>query len=279
VHDAYREWLSGKYDTGALDVVLCTAAAGQLAGDPPWLLVVGGSGAAKTETLMPLTGAGAQVISTISGEAALLSGTAKKDRAEDASGGLLHKMGPRGLLVIKDFTSILSMNRDTRALVLAALREIYDGHWSREVGTEGGRTLTWDGRLVIFGACTTAWDHAYQVVSVMGDRFPLVRLDSGVNRRGAGRQAMANVNSEAAMRSELAEATGKLLASARPDTTVELTGDETEALLDMADLITRARTAVERDYRGQPADAHALEMPTRFASNSSASCRAACRSA
>lgn len=142
VHETYRYWLGDDYDIGALDVVLCTAAAEKLHGDPPWLLLVGGSGAAKSETVMPLVGAGAVVISTISGEAALLSGTAKRERAKNASGGLLRKIGPRGLLVIKDVTSILSMNRDTRALVLAALREIYDGHWSRDVGTDGGQTLT-----------------------------------------------------------------------------------------------------------------------------------------
>ena len=33
------------------------------------------------------------------------------------------------------------MNRDTRAKVLAALREVYDGRWDRNVGTDGGRTL------------------------------------------------------------------------------------------------------------------------------------------
>ena len=81
--------------------------------------------------------AGAHIISPINGEAALLSGTPAKSRAKDASGGLLRKISGSGVLVVKDFTSILSMNRDTRALLLAALREIYDGHWSRNVGTDG----------------------------------------------------------------------------------------------------------------------------------------------
>jgi hypothetical protein len=35
--------------------------------------------------------------------------------------------------------------------------------------------------------------------------------------------------------------------------------------LDAADLVTRARTAVNFDYRGNVVDAHAPEMPTRFA--------------
>jgi hypothetical protein len=36
-------------------------------------------------------------------------------------------------------------------------------------------------------------------------------------------------------------------------------------LIKAADIVTAARTGVERDYRGEVIDAHALEMPTRFA--------------
>ena len=73
--------------------------------------------------MQSLSGAGAHVTSTIASEGALLSATA---RSQGATGGLLHKIGSRGLLVFKDFTSILAMDRKARGVVLAALREIYD---------------------------------------------------------------------------------------------------------------------------------------------------------
>ncbi len=266
VHAVYRRWFGKRYDFGALDCVLAAAAAERLGGDPPWLLVVGGSGHAKTETILPVASAdSAWVISTISGEAALLSGTSKKDRAKDATGGLLPKIGKRGILVIKDTTSILSMNRDTRALVLAALREIYDGSWSRNVGTDGGQTLIWKGRLVVIGAVTTAWDSAHQVIATMGDRFVLVRLNSEEHRQDAGRQAMRNVNSEANMREQLATAVRKVLGAMNPAAQVKVTDAEIDTLLGLADLVTCGRTAVERDFQGEPVFAHGLEMPTRFA--------------
>lgn len=265
VHNVYSRWFGADYDLGALDCVLSAAAAERLGGDPPWLLVVGGSGAAKTETIMPLVGSGALAVSTINGEAALLSGTSKKDRAKNATGGLLRAIGDRGVLVIKDVTSILSMNRDTRALVLAALREIYDGSWSRNVGTDGGQTLVWRGRLVLIGAVTTAWDAAHQVISTMGDRFVLVRLNSRNHRRVSGRQAMANVDSETAMRLELADAVKALLGGVDPDADIVLNDSEVDTLLDVADVVTRGRTAVESDMKGNPLWAHALEMPTRYA--------------
>jgi predicted transcriptional regulator len=267
VHAAYTKWFGAKYDLQALDCVLAAAAGERLAGDPAWLLLVGGPGAAKTETIMPIVKAQrALAVSTINGEAALLSGTSKKDRAKTATGGLLPSMGSRGLLIIKDVTTILSMNRDSRALVLAALREVYDGSWSRTVGTDGGQTIRWSGWVVVIGAVTTAWDAAHQVIATMGDRFLLVRLtaDTQEDRRAATLQAMGNVNREKAMRDELSAGVSSLLDSVDPNKEIVLTAAEIETLISTADVVTRTRTAVERDFQGNPAFAHALEMPTRF---------------
>jgi len=260
----FLRWLGDSYDLAALHAALAAAAVEQLGGDPVWLLIVSGSGAAKTETVAPLAGAGAYVTSTITSEGALLSATPRKDATKDATGGLLRKVGSRGLLVIKDFTSILSMNRDQRAAVLAALREVYDGRWERNVGTDGGKTLTWEGRLVVIGAVTTAYDSAHAVIASMGDRFALVRIDSNLGRRESGMQALRNVDHEVQMRAELAEVTGGLLRSLQPESAV-LTDDDMDELLSAADLVTLARTAVERDYQGKVVEAHAPEMPTRFA--------------
>src|SRR5215207_5817300 len=242
-HAVFQRWLGDDYDTDALDIVLATAASEQLDGDPPWLLLISGSGNAKTETVGALAGAGALVTSTITSEGALLSATAKRERAEDATGGLLRKLGHRGLLVIKDVTSILSANRDTRGQVLAALREVYDGRWSRNVGVDGGRTLDWTGRLVCIGAVTTAWDRAHDVIASMGDRFVLVRMDSTTGRKAAGLRAISNTGDEVRMRADLATAVGGLLAgidAADP----KLSDPETAALLAAADLVTLARTGV-----------------------------------
>ena len=181
VHDVFRKWFGKEYDLDVIDAVLATAASERLSGDPLWLLVISGPGNAKTETVQSLSGAGAHVTSTIASEGALLSATSRRERNKKATGGLLRKIGDRGLLVIKDVTSILSADRNTRGSVLAAIREIYDGRWERNVGTDGGQTLTWLGRLVIVGAVTTVWDSAHGVVAAMGDRFVLdsIRFECG----------------------------------------------------------------------------------------------------
>jgi hypothetical protein len=166
--------------------------------------------------------------------------------------------------VIKDVTSILSAARETRGTVLAALREIYDGRWERNVGTDGGQTLTWTGRIVVVGAVTNAWDMAHAVVSALGDRFVLVRIDSNLGRQQSGSRAIANTGHETQMRKELAAAMGGVVAQACTDD-VPLSEAETDQLLKAADIVTKARTAIERDYRGEVIDAHDPEMPTRFA--------------
>lgn len=262
----FKRWFGEEYDLDALHATAAAVAVERLDGDAPWLLIVGGSGNAKTETVSAARGAGALVTSTISSEGALLSATSAKERSRDANGGLLRRIGSRGVLVIKDVTSILSMSRDARASVLGALREVADGYWERNVGTDGGRSLTWSGRIVTIGAVTTAWDTHHAVIASMGDRFLLLRIDSvnPTGRRSSGRQALANLGREEQMRAELREAFGGLIAGMTTDV-VTLTEDEQSELLSIADFVTLARTPVERDPRGNPTEAHAPEAPTRLA--------------
>jgi hypothetical protein len=99
----------------------------------------------------------------------------------------------------------------------------------------------------------------------MGDRFVIIRMDSTQGRQLAQRQAMRNTGQEVAMRTELAEVVGGVLSSVDPDQAITLTDDETQALGDAADIVTLCRTGVDYDYRGDVIDAHAPEMPTRFA--------------
>jgi hypothetical protein len=265
VHAVFEKWLGAGYDTTTLDATIAAVAAERLAGDPPWLMIISGSGNAKTETISSVSACdGAEVISTITSEGALLSASPRKGRYKGSTGGLLRKIGSRGVLIIKDFTSILSMNREARTAVLAALREICDGRWQRNVGSDGGQTLTWEGRIVVIGACTTAWDQAHSVIASMGDRFVLLRTDSYWGRIAAGTRAIKNTGQETIMRRELSGAVSGLIGTVSKRK-YALTEEEETRILAAADVVTLARTGVETDYRGDVIDSHAPEMPTRFA--------------
>ena len=97
------------------------AAVEHLDGDPLWLLIVGGSGNAKTETVQALAHSrGVVVTSTIASQGALLSGPSKRERVKRATGGLLRRMGERGVLVVKGMTSILDGSQHARSGVGSA---------------------------------------------------------------------------------------------------------------------------------------------------------------
>ena len=262
VEAVYARWL---HDGDGVTTRVCHAvyvANMVLGGDPVWVLLVGGSGQGKTERLVPLAGLPhVELASTLSGEAALLSATARRDRAEHAHGGLLRRIGDKGILIIKDFTSILEMDRTARGQVLAALREVYDGRWDREVGTEGGQTLTWKGKCGILAACTTAIDRAHAVMNDMGPRSLFVRLPPADPAK-IGRSALAHMGRETAMRAELAAATAGLLThlAGSPHDTEPVA----DGLIGLASLVALARSPVHRDWGGEVELVGDPEAPTRI---------------
>jgi DNA-binding transcriptional ArsR family regulator len=77
---------------------------------------------------------------------------------------------------------------------------------------------------------------------------------------------MKNTGREAEMREQMATAVAELISSMHPDfRELALQDADVTRLLRAANIATLARTGVETDYRGDIIDAHAQEMPTRFA--------------
>lgn len=242
----------------------CYAANIHMDGDPVWLGLVAGSSTGKTETAHALTRCPSTITaSTLSGEAALLSGTAEKDRVAGATGGLLRRIGERGMLVLKDFTTVLSMHPDKRGQILSALREIYDGYWYRDVGTGGGARLEWRGKLGMLMCSTTAYDRAHAVIALMGDRFLLVRLDDDKREAGA-LAALRGAGGEREARAAIADAAAGLLAGKPDHPQLVADADEEQDLARLADFITMARSPVDRDHQGEIALVLDPEGPYRF---------------
>lgn len=258
---AFRRWLYLP-DTGALDVVLGTIAANRLDGDPVWTLLVGPPGGGKSELLNAVSGLDDTHPAATLTEAALLSGTPKRETATDAKGGLLRVIGDRGIIVCKDFGSVLNMNRDARSAVLAALREVYDGAWTRHVGTDGGKSLSWNGRVGLLGGVTPTIDRHHSVMGAMGERFALYRLPD-VDPDVQAREALNHSGREREMRRELADAARATLETLTPPG--ERTAEEEDQLVALATFVVRARSAVERDgYSREIELIPSPEVPTRL---------------
>ena len=263
VETVATKWL-GDTDPAPLRAILCAYAAHRwLAGDPVWLGLVGGSGVGKTERVMALASSPKVTLaSSITSEGALLSASPRRDRTKEATGGLLRQLGLDGFLVLKDLTTLLSMNYERQAAVFAAFREIYDGRWSRSVGTDGAKQIEWSGRIGLVFGCTTELDRRRAFLSTMGERFLLIRLapdDSSVD------SALGNIGREPEMRREMAEVVRALLETDHPTNGPHLLTDDVRARLHaLSILATQARSPVARDYQGQIELVLDRESPNRF---------------
>lgn len=242
----FRRWLYLD-DPSPVYGVAAALVANRAPGDPVWVLLVCAPSTGKTEILSAASRLPYVIPAAKVTEASLLSGTSKKEKAKDATGGLLRQIGDFGILLCKDFTSVLAQNKDARAEAMAALREVYDGAWDRPVGTDGGKVLSWRGKCGLIGGVTPALDQYGAVLSALGDRFILLRLpDANVDDFGAA--ALRHGEHERQMRHELAVAMAGLVQSAdlaRVNRT--LTDDEQRRLIRLAAYTARARTAVVRD--------------------------------
>jgi len=242
----FEKWLCLP-DPDPLYAVFGAIAANRAQGDPIWLLMVAGSSWGKSEILqaagkLPDVHAAATLT-----EASLLSGTASRDKAKDAKGGLLRAIGDYGIILCKDFGSILNMSRDPRASTLAALREMYDGSWTRHVGTDGGQSLHWEGKVGFLGGCTPVIDRHHAVMSSMGERFVFVRLPDK-NGEALARRALEHAGKERVMRAEMSAAVNSLFGGLKTDSDRPgMTDDERARLIALTTLTVRCRSSIERD--------------------------------
>jgi hypothetical protein len=147
---------------------------------PIWLMLVAPPSSGKTTALSALNGlkvtnkAGEFVepihsISDIT-ENSFASGAQRSD----GEVSLLFKIPKGGVMVFKDFTSILSKNAYAKRIVMGQLREIYDGSYVKRTGT--GKDVKWEGKIGALAGVTESVYQHLESMSVMGDRFMLYQV-------------------------------------------------------------------------------------------------------
>jgi hypothetical protein len=183
-------------DPSPLYAVLGTLAANTLRGYPVWLMLIGPPESGKTELLRPLVSIdGCRECGDLTGKAALLSGTPVREAADDSTGGVLKSMsqdghgGHRGALIMLDFArTVLACDPGTTRATLGAIGMLHDQHYQREIGTDGGRTISFSGRIGFLAACTDVIDHPehQQANAEMGERCLYYRYPESDGRHEIG---------------------------------------------------------------------------------------------
>ena len=162
-----------------------------------WLLIIGGSSSGKSIMIQLLSKCGPWVMPVDT----LTTNTFISAFNSDKPISLLDKVN-YGILLFKDFTTILSINGDALAAIMGQLRAIYDGEFSKSTGNQNSKV--WVGKVGIIGAGTIDVQRKMRQYSQKGERF-LNYITEIADPVGLGLRSLKNSRDIKKKESELAE--------------------------------------------------------------------------
>lgn len=246
-------------DIGIIKLLPAIIIANRLQGhDPVWAFLIGPSGGGKTEFLNSLFDLSDVYPVSLLTPNTFLSGMAGKN---DSS--LLPQIDKK-ILIFKDWTNILSQNKDARNEIMGQLREIYDGHMKKPFGT--GVVREWKGKIGLIAGVTGAVDMAQQMHSTLGERFIQYRL-SMPDREEVAWRALNNGNNQKEMRIALRNAYYAFMKGIEMPKEMPVLPEEVKKeIISIANFSTMARSGVIREFsfKKEVIFVPAAEMPTRI---------------
>lgn len=260
--------LADEHDT-VIDGVASIAINVHTDSDAIWLMLLGAPSTGKTELAMTLSEvAKTFVISSVT-ENTFLSGMRGADGKELS---LLRQIGKNGMIIAKDYTTILSMDHTKRDTIISQFREVYDGYFVKRTGNGIGGT--WKGKVNMIGCCTDALFSCDGEAAEMGRRalnyvFPEMNDEE---RMQMMEKSNDNINDIKVKRDVLKEMFKEFIAekvSQLPrdkDNKISLPPVEEElrfSIMNLANFLTKARTATKRDFQGKLIQVMWAEGPTR----------------
>lgn len=249
-------------DDGVIDVVIAAVIANKLDLDPVWLMLVAGSSSGKSELLTPLFDLSFVIPISDLTVNTFASGY-KLGGGKQA--GLLAKY-QNGIMVFKDFTSILSKGREARDIILGQMREIFDGKFDKHTGT--GDVIAWKGKMGVVAASTAAVYAGLADSTSMGQRFVYYNIKQP-KRFEAARRSQENASKGTEMRAQLSDTYKRYITSIieridQGGITYDPPAELVTEMLRIADFACRARSPVHVDFKSGNVDMLPdLEMPGR----------------
>lgn len=254
VYLRFKRWLDLP-NQEALWVIFGTILANRISGEPLWLFLVAPPGGGKTELLMPLTGHPEIETTTSLTPATLVSGASLMGGGDPS---LIPQLDGK-VLIIKDFTTILTMHSNVRDEIFGVLRDAYDGQIKKIYGT--GIVRRYESHFGIIAGVTPAIDTHAAMHGSLGERFLKYRLAMPKLDDEAARieKALNNLASEEEMRAALMEAAHGALEMRMPDPLPTINPKRLKRLVALAQFCAWLRGSVTRDKFSR----EVLHKPTR----------------
>jgi len=254
-------------DKDILRILAAIAIAQNLRLDPIWLLLTAGSGGGKTELVSMLMDL--PRVFTIDSLTVNTFASSMKIQGKEAS--LLNRIGTSGLIIFKEFTTILEMNEIARKEIMSQLRAIFDGKYDKLAGN--GENTNWVGKISVIACATTTIYHHMSKFSTMGERFIIYEIKAP-DRKEVGNKVFARkLSSEDpnVLRTHLKGAFTSYIRNVRAQMVRNafrlppISHELQKEIITLADFCTRARSGIERDqYTRNIVFIPTIEAPTRM---------------
>lgn len=259
VYKVCKKWLYLK-NTHRIDVLLAVHRSREMPGTKLWLIVIGGSGASKSELLKPLDDGGrnTHVLQELTPNT-LVSGN---PAAPDLAPQLKDKT-----VLIYDLAILLNLQKDAKAKVWAQLRELYDGNAGKNCGS--GKSAKYSGlNITLMGCSTSAIDNQILIFNELGTRELLYRIkpaDEDMEREALMSKVLENEQYEELMRQQIHLTVQSYLASCPPIKEIEIAPDVMRKIKDYVMYCSVLRTSASLDsYTGECLSTVEPEHPTRL---------------
>lgn len=247
-------------DDGIVALLCASVIANRMKLDPVWLMLIAASSGGKSELLNGLMGL--KFVYPVSDLTvnSMASGFKGKPGEETS---LLWKAN-YGILLFKDFTSILSKDKEAKKAIMAQFREIYDGRYDKTTGN--GKNINWRGKIGAIAGATEMVYESLADMSAMGDRFIMYSMIQPPRLEVAKRMFQNNTDmteKRQHIQNCFTAYITYVLENQSPEK-VDLGEELQDEIIRVADFGTRARSAVLTDFKTGMVDfVPSPEMPMR----------------
>jgi hypothetical protein len=241
------------YEKSVVEVIMATIVANKMRGTPVWLMLIAPPSAGKTIVLEPLEMQPNSVLLSKITDSTLLSGAADRD---GKSASLLHTLGSKPMIVIKDLGQMLQASRFKNSIIFDQLRDVYDGSMQASYGVAGKNKVRWPknkgekGKATVIVGMTPAIDLYTEMNAALGERFIRYRFSfNGSVHMEDVMRAMTSTGDEDAFTMALGRAYTQCLreCSQAVEAKPLFAGEDTKLMLaKLTEFLRYARTTVAR---------------------------------